>query len=128
MNGCVNDEQEVFLDCNFNANPADNYNAQNDNQDLWFDEEPLQEDLNNNNNNNNNIHPTEPEGQKQGVDLQRSSDDFLFDTNYIESAMAPAMTNVDNLAFLKTTHVTGHGVSCEVAVSQREMRTHSHSS
>lgn len=41
-------------------------------------------------------------------DLKHSStDDFLFDPNFIEA-------NVVNLAFLKTTHVTGLGVSCEL--------------
>lgn len=43
--------------------------------------------------------------------VQMSADDFLFDPNYIESVTSGP---VDNRSYLKTTHVTGNGVSCEL--------------
>lgn len=45
------------------------------------------------------------------IDFKGSSDDLLFDPNYIESATGSAIYNA---AYLKTTHVTGLGVSCEL--------------
>lgn len=60
-----------------------------------------------NNNNNNNSDTLCPNGNDMNDCKSTSLEDFLFNPNFIES-------NVDNVAFMKTTHVTGFGVSCEL--------------
>lgn len=111
----VSEGEMVFFDCNSNETNNNN-NMSNDagvdnticDTDLW----PLEEDPNNNNN-------AVPE-MDSPPDLPRhqevvSSDDLLFDTAFLESLISGSGGRLDdNVAFLKTTHVTGHGVSCEV--------------
>lgn len=108
----------MFSDCNqLNETPVGN----GDDTDLWLDAgEPLVDP--NNNNNNPNINGSQViYNSKQEYQLDNatdSADDLLFDTGYIIESLVnhrgDGVGRVDNGAYLKTTHVTGHGVSCEV--------------
>lgn len=99
-------EDDVFLDCNL-MNGNGDVDNENDNFDLWPLDEPVQaEDANNNFNNDRSLSVTNRDNTGAADEVPISSDDFLFDPNFIEK--------VDNARFLKTTHVTGHGISCEV--------------
>lgn len=112
------------------AVPDNDNNDNTSSTDLWLESLAGNDDLinnfNNNNNTNNNCYATTPNvvhnsvnndvggiGQSV-VDFKSSSDDLLFDPNYIEYHHHGANNNVDSVAYLKTTHVTGNGVSCEL--------------
>lgn len=119
-----------------NTSPAAATVPDNDNNDnasstdLWLESLAGNDDLNNNFNNNNNtnncyattlnvVHNSvnnDNVGEigQSVVDFKSSSDDLLFDQNYIEYHHHGANNNVDSVAYLKTTHVTGNGVSCEL--------------
>lgn len=136
---CNLNSNAVAIDDNntINTSPAAAAVPDNDNNDntsstdLWLESLTGNDDLNNNFNNNNNTsnncYATTPNvvhnsvnndnvggiGQSV-VDFKSSSDDLLFDPNYIEYHHHGANNNVDSVAYLKTTHVTGNGVSCEL--------------
>lgn len=111
--------ESVFFDCNSNEtnNNINNNNICNEagvdsanyDTDLW----PL-EDPNNNNNDCGEIDDPPDHPRQQEV---VSSDDLLFDMGFLESLITGGSSDGrldDNVTFLKTTHVTGHGVSCVV--------------
>lgn len=95
-------EEDVFVDCNLNEQMRSDDEI---NIDLW----PLEEDPNNNDDNRN-IDANEIDNGNR-TDVQSPSDD-LFDPNLIERLNEN--NNNNEVRFLKTTHVTGHGVSCEL--------------
>lgn len=103
-------EDDVFVDCYSNElmRSGDEINI-----DLW----PLEEDPNNNNDNHN-IDPLEDDVEDGNRREIQSPSDDLFDPNLIERLDE---SNNNEVRFLKTTHLTGHGVSSELVSGSRDV-------